>query len=123
MRAPAIILGLVYATSYTRYTRNSMIETRSMDYVRTARSKGIPERRVLINHGCRAAMSPVVTILGPDIAGLLTGTLITEKIFEVDGIGGRSLQAIVADDLPDIRGTGPTPATGGAMLNTSVGMP
>ena len=58
MLAPAIILGLVYATSYTRYTRNSMIETLSMDYVRTARSKGISERRVLINHGFRAAMSP-----------------------------------------------------------------
>ncbi len=105
MLAPAIILGLVYATSYTRYTRNSMIETLSMDYVRTARSKGISERRVLINHGFRAAMSPVVTILGLDIAGLLTGTLITEKIFEVDGIGRRSLQALFDDDLPVIMGT------------------
>ena len=105
MLAPALILGLVTSTSYTRYTRNSMIETLSMDYVRTARSKGISENRVLIRHGFRAAMSPVVTILGLDIAGLLTGTLITEKIFEVDGIGRRSLQALADDDLPVIMGT------------------
>lgn len=105
MVAPAIILGLVTSTSYTRYTRNSMIETLSMDYVRTARSKGISERRVLVNHGLRAAMGPIITILGLDIAALLTGTLITEKIFEVDGIGRRALQALFDDDLPVIMGT------------------
>lgn len=105
MIAPALILGLVTSTSYTRYTRNSMIETLSMDYVRTARSKGISERRVLVNHGLRAAMGPIVTILGLDIAALLTGTLITEKIFEVDGIGRRALQALFDDDLPVIMGT------------------
>ncbi len=105
MIAPAFILGLVTSTSYTRYTRNSMIETLSMDYVRTARSKGISERRVLVNHGLRAAMGPIITILGLDIAALLTGTLITEKIFEVDGIGRRALQALFDDDLPVIMGT------------------
>lgn len=105
MIAPALILGLVTSTSYTRYTRNSMIETLSMDYVRTARSKGISEQRVLVNHGLRAAMGPIVTILGLDIAALLTGTLITEKIFEVDGIGRRALQALSDDDLPVIMGT------------------
>ncbi len=105
MIAPAFILGLVTSTSYTRYTRNSMIETLSMDYVRTARSKGISERRVLVNHALRAAMGPIITILGLDIAALLTGTLITEKIFEVDGIGRRALQALFDDDLPVIMGT------------------
>jgi peptide/nickel transport system permease protein len=58
-----------------------------LDYIRTARSKGIAERTVLVKHGFRAAMSPIVTILGLDIAALLTGTLITEQIFGVDGIG------------------------------------
>jgi peptide/nickel transport system permease protein len=102
--APWIILGLVYATGYARYTRNSMLETLSMDYVRTARSKGISERRVVGGHALRAAMSPVVTILGMDVAALLTGTLITERIFEIDGIGRRALLALGEDDLPVIMG-------------------
>lgn len=105
MIAPAIILGLVYATSYTRYTRNSMIDVLSMDYIRTARSKGISERKVLVNHGLRAALSPIATIFGLDVAGLLAGTLITEQIFGVDGIGRRSLLALRQDDLPTIMGS------------------
>lgn len=105
MLAPALILGLVTSASYVRYTRNSMIETLSMDYIRTARSKGINERTVLFKHGFRAAMSPIATILGLDIAALLTGTLITEQIFGVDGIGRRGLAALKAFDLPVIMGT------------------
>jgi peptide/nickel transport system permease protein len=105
MLAPALILGLYTSTSYTRYTRNSMLETLSMDYIRTARSKGIAERTVLVKHGFRAAMSPIVTILGLDIAALLTGTLITEQIFGVDGIGRRTLAAFRAQDLPVIMGS------------------
>lgn len=105
MLAPALILGVVTSASYVRYTRNSMIETLSMDYIRTARSKGISERTVLFKHGFRAAMSPIATILGLDIAALLTGTLITEQIFGVDGIGRRGLDALRADDLPVIMGT------------------
>ena len=105
MIAPALILGLVTSASYTRYTRNSMLETLSMDYIRTARSKGIPERTVLVKHGFRAAMSPIVTILGLDMAALLTGTLITEQIFGVDGIGRRTLAAFRAQDLPVIMGS------------------
>ncbi|GAB3069516.1 ABC transporter permease subunit [Intrasporangium mesophilum] len=105
MLAPALILGFVTSASYVRYTRNSMIETLSTDYIRTARSKGIGERRVLFKHGFRAAMSPIATILGLDLAALLTGTLITEQIFGVDGIGKRGLQALRAQDLPVIMGT------------------
>jgi peptide/nickel transport system permease protein len=102
--APWIILGLVYSTGYARYTRNSMIDTLSMDYVRTARSKGIAEQRVVWRHALRAALGPVVTILGMDMAALLTGTLITERIFEIDGIGRRALTALADDDLPVIMG-------------------
>lgn len=105
MIAPALILGVVTATSYARYTRNSMIEVLSMDYVRTARSKGIGERRVLVRHGLRAAMSPIVTILGLDVAALLSGTLITEKIFEVQGIGRRAIDALEQQDMPVIMGS------------------
>lgn len=103
--APCLILGLVYSTGYARYTRNSMIETLSTDYVRTARSKGISERSVIGRHALRAALSPVVTILGLDVAALLSGTLITEKIFEIDGIGKLSIDALGRDDLPIIMGT------------------
>ena len=105
MLAPALILGFYTSTSYVRYTRNSMIESMSMDYIRTARSKGIAERRVLVRHGFRAAMSPVLTILGLDVAALLVGTLITEQIFGVDGIGRRTITAFRADDLPVIMGS------------------
>jgi peptide/nickel transport system permease protein len=105
MIAPAIILGLVTSTSYVRYTRASMVDTLAQDYVRTARSKGISETRVVYRHGLRAAISPVVTILGLDMAALLTGTLITEQIFDVDGMGRFGLQALRNDDLPIIMGT------------------
>ena len=103
--APAIILGLFYATGYVRYARASMVDTLNQDYVRTARSKGISEQTVVYKHGLRAALSPVVTILGLDMAGLLSGTLITEQIFGVDGIGRFAIESLRNDDLPTIMGT------------------
>jgi len=102
--APAIILGLVTSTAYVRYTRASMVDTLSQDYVRTARSKGISENTVVYRHALRAAISPVVTILGLDMAFLLSGTLITEQIFGVDGVGRLTIQALFQDDLPIIMG-------------------
>jgi peptide/nickel transport system permease protein len=103
--APALILGLVTSTSYVRYSRASMVDTLAQDYVRTARSKGISENRVVYKHALRAAISPVVTILGLDMAFLLSGTLITEQIFGVDGIGRFAIQSLFNDDLPIIMGT------------------
>lgn len=103
--APALILGLVTSTSYVRYSRASMVDTLSQDYVRTARSKGISENRVVYKHALRAAISPVVTILGLDMAALLSGTLVTEQIFGVDGIGRFAIQSLFSDDLPIIMGT------------------
>ncbi len=103
--APAIILGLFYATGYVRYARASMVDTLNQDYVRTARSKGIGEQTVVYKHALRAALSPVVTILGLDMAGLLSGTLITEQIFGVDGIGRFAIESLRNDDLPIIMGT------------------
>jgi peptide/nickel transport system permease protein len=103
--APAIILGLIYATGYVRYARASMVDTLTQDYVRTARSKGISEQTVVYKHALRAALSPVVTILGLDMAGLLSGTLVTEHIFGVDGIGKFAIESLRNDDLPIIMGT------------------
>ncbi len=103
--APAIVLGLVTSTGYVRYTRSSMVDSLAQDYVRTARSKGISENRVVYKHALRAAISPVVTILGLDMAFLLSGTLITEKIFDVDGVGRLTIQSMFQDDLPIIMGS------------------
>ncbi len=104
MIAPALILGLVTSTGYVRYTRASMVDTLAQDYVRTARSKGISETRVVYKHALRAAISPVVTILGLDMAFLMSGTLITEQIFGVDGVGRLTIQSLFQDDLPVIMG-------------------
>ncbi len=105
MLAPALILGLVYATTYVRYTRAQMVEALNQDYVRTARSKGISESTVTYRHALRAALSPVITILGLDMAGLFSGTLVTEQIFELDGVGRLSIRSLGLDDLPIIMGT------------------
>ncbi len=104
MLAPALILGLVTSTSYVRYTRAQMVDTLSQDYVRTARSKGISTTRVTYTHALRAALSPVLTILGLDMAALLSGTLVTEQIFGLDGMGRLSIQSLFLDDLPIIMG-------------------
>ena len=102
--APALILGLVYSTSYVRYTRAQMVDTLAQDYVRTARSKGVSARVVTYKHALRGALSPVVTVLGLDMAGLLAGTLVTEQIFGIDGVGRLSISSLQLDDLPVIMG-------------------
>ena len=99
-----LTLGLTNAASYTRYSRASMIEALGQDFVRTARSKGISERRVVYRHGVRAALTPVVTILGLDIAYQLTNALFTESIFGLPGIGVLTLRAFGSYDLPVLLG-------------------
>ncbi|NUR24960.1 MAG: ABC transporter permease [Catenulispora sp.] len=101
---PWIILGIVNSASYTRYSRASMIESLSEDYVRTARSKGISERRVIYRHGLRAAMTPIATIFGLDVAFALTGALFTESIFGLPGLGLVTLRAFQKYDLPVLMG-------------------
>ncbi|HET6653450.1 MAG TPA: ABC transporter permease [Nocardioides sp.] len=100
-----IILGLAYSTQYARFSRGSMIESLNEDYVRTARAKGLNERRVVMRHGLRAAIVPVVTIFGLDFAYLLAGTIFTERIFGIQGIGLTALDAIGNKDLPIISAT------------------
>lgn len=95
-----VALGIFGCTQYTRYTRGAMVEALSEDYIRTAKAKGLPTRTIVYRHGLRAALVPVVTIFGIDFGTLLAGTIFTERIFEIQGIGYWSLQAVGNKDLP-----------------------
>ena len=75
------------------------------DYIRTARAKGLPERRVILRHGVRSAITPVVTVLGLDIGILLGGAVLTESVFEIPGIGLLNYNAILRADFPVVQGT------------------
>jgi peptide/nickel transport system permease protein len=94
MALPWLVIGLTNCTSYARFTRGQMVETLSEDYIRTAQAKGVRTNRVLFKHALRAAIVPVVTIFGLDFATLLAGTIFTEQIFSIDGIGRWGLQAL-----------------------------
>jgi peptide/nickel transport system permease protein len=94
MLLPWLVLGLTNCTSYARFTRGQMVETLSEDYIRTASAKGVRTNRVLFKHALRAAIVPVITIFGLDFATLLAGTIFTEQIFGIDGVGHWGLQAL-----------------------------
>jgi len=81
-----------------------MLETMSEDYIRTARAKGLPEGTVIVKHGLRSALTPIVTIFGLDFGLLLGGAVLTETVFSLPGIGFYSFQAIQNNDLPQILG-------------------
>ncbi len=102
---PWITLALLYAATYSRLTRGSLLETLGEDYIRTARAKGLPERTVVYRHGLRSAITPIVTLFGLDFGALLGGTIITEKIFGLPGIGQYALNSVLNHDLPAIMGT------------------
>jgi peptide/nickel transport system permease protein len=101
---PWITLALVYAALYTRLTRANMIDTMNEDYIRTARAKGLGEGTVVFKHGLRAALTPIVTIFGLDLGGLLGGAVITEQIFSIQGLGKLSIDSVLNNDLPVIMG-------------------
>lgn len=102
---PWLVLGLAYATQYARFSRASMVEVLQADFIRTARAKGLSETAVTLRHGLRVGLGPVVTLLGLDLAVLLGGTIFTERIFDIPGIGLAALEAIDDRDLPVIAGT------------------
>jgi peptide/nickel transport system permease protein len=104
LTAAWLCLGIANAASYTRYSRASMIEALGQDFVRTARSKGISQRRVVYRHGLRAALTPVATIFGIDLALQFTGAIFTESIFGLPGIGLLTLRAFGQYDLPVLMG-------------------
>jgi peptide/nickel transport system permease protein len=101
---PWFTLALVSAATYTRLTRGSMLDVSGEDYIRTARSKGMRERRVIFRHNLRSALTPVVTQFGLDVGVLIGGAIITETVFALPGLGWTAVQAITQQDLPVIIG-------------------
>jgi peptide/nickel transport system permease protein len=101
---PWITLALVSAAAYTRLTRGSMLDVLNEDYVRTARSKGLSEHRVIYRHALRSALTPVVSQFGIDLGVLVGGAVITESVFGMPGLGFTAVQAIGNQDLPVIIG-------------------
>jgi peptide/nickel transport system permease protein len=101
---PWFTLALVSAAAYTRLTRGSMRDVMGEDYIRTARAKGLSERRVIFRHSLRAALTPVVTQYGIDVGVLLGGAIITEYVYGMPGLGYTAVAAIIQSDLPVIIG-------------------
>jgi peptide/nickel transport system permease protein len=104
MILPWITLATVQAAVYTRLMRGQLLSTLGEDYIRTARAKGLSERRVIFRHGVRAALTPVVSQLGIDVGQLLGGVIVVEVVFGLGGLGQTSVQAIDQDNLPVIIG-------------------
>ena len=99
-----VSLALLFAATYARLTRATMLETVSEDYIRTARAKGLKERVVIAKHAMRSVLTPIVTIFGLDLGGLLGGAILTETVFSLPGIGRLSIEAVRTKDLPIILG-------------------
>jgi peptide/nickel transport system permease protein len=101
---PWITLAFLFSAQYARLTRAGMLETMTEDYIRTARAKGLPERKVVLKHALRGALTPVLTIFGLDVGLLLGGAVLTEKTFSLNGLGKYALDGILNNDLPKILG-------------------
>ena len=101
---PWITLALLQSAIYTRLTRGSLLDVLGEDYIRTARAKGLPERKVIYRHGLRSALTPVITQAGIDIGVLIGGTLVTETVFGLQGIGQLTVLSLTRGDLPVIMG-------------------
>ncbi|MEU6180281.1 ABC transporter permease [Streptomyces coeruleorubidus] len=103
---PWATLVIVYLAMYTRLTRSSMLEVFAEDYMRTARAKGLPAATVVLKHGLRAAITPIITIFGMDVGSLIGGSaVITESVFGINGIGKLAVDSVQNSDLPVILGT------------------
>ena len=102
---PWLVVAAGTAAIYARLLRGSLIETMGEDYIRTARAKGLSERTVVLRHGLRAAINPLVTVLGVDIAILLGSSVLVETVFDIPGIGRLNYVAITHSDYPIVQGT------------------
>jgi peptide/nickel transport system permease protein len=102
MLMPWIVLALLYAGWYARMTRGSVLDTLNQDFVRTARGKGLAESRVLVRHVLRASLTPTLTMFGMDLAALVSGTVIVEVVFNLNGVGQWAVQAVLSDDIPSV---------------------
>jgi peptide/nickel transport system permease protein len=96
---PWSVLALAFAANYSRMSRANLMEKMGEDFIRTARAKGLSERRVVMRHGLRASLTPLVTILGLDLGGLLGGAVITETVFNLQGIGNYAVSAVFSRDF------------------------
>jgi peptide/nickel transport system permease protein len=101
---PWISLALLFSAQYARLTRAGMLETMSEDYIRTARAKGLPERTVVVKHGLRAALTPIVTIFGLDFGLLIGSAVLTETVFGLPGLGQLAIDGTKNNDLPQVLG-------------------
>ncbi|MDP2622913.1 MAG: ABC transporter permease [Actinomycetota bacterium] len=117
---PAAALSTIPMAIIARMTRSSLLDVLGRDYVRTARAKGAPERRVVVRHALRNAMLPVVTIIGLQLGALLSGAVLTETVFGLAGAGTMLFEAITARDFPIIQGFTVVIATGYVILNLIV---
>jgi peptide/nickel transport system permease protein len=97
---PWIVLALLYAATYARMVRGSLLDALGEDFIRTARAKGLSERRVIFGHGLRASLAPIVTMFGLDVALLVGGAVITESVFNLDGLGFMAIDSVFRGDLP-----------------------
>ncbi|HEY4896933.1 MAG TPA: ABC transporter permease [Solirubrobacteraceae bacterium] len=102
---PWLVVAAGTAAIYARLIRGSLIETMGEDYIRTARAKGLSERRVVLRHGLRSAINPIVTVLGLDIGVLLGSSVLVETVFNIPGIGRLNYVAITHADFPIVQGT------------------
>jgi len=100
MVLPVATLTIVNIGALMRYTRTNMLEVLNSDYIRTARAKGLSERRVINYHAFRNTLIPIVTIIGGTLPGLFSGAMITETLFQIEGIGYTSYQAMTTGDIP-----------------------
>lgn len=102
---PSLTLGIVYAAGIARLTRGGMLEVLNQDYIRTARAKGASETRVIFKHALRGGLLPVVSYLGPAIAGILTGSFVIETIFQIPGLGREFVNSAFNRDYTLVLGT------------------
>jgi peptide/nickel transport system permease protein len=101
---PWLALALVTGAAYARLTRGAMLDALGEDYIRTARAKGVSERRVIVKHAMRSSLTPIVTQFGIDLGTLMGGAIVTEVVFGLPGLGREVVQAIAKQDLPVIIG-------------------
>lgn len=101
---PWFTLALTYSAFYARIVRSSLIETMHEDFIRTARAKGLSEPRVILKHGVRVAINPVVTLFGIDLGYLLGGAIIVENVFNLQGVGQLGIQSLFTNDFPAVMG-------------------
>jgi peptide/nickel transport system permease protein len=102
---PWLVLATAFAAIYARFLRANLLDVMGEDYIRTARAKGLNERRVVCKHGLRSAITPIVTIFGLDLGILFGGAILTETVFNIPGIGRLAFDAIQKSDLPIVQGT------------------